>query len=47
MKSANEGSTISKDIKGKINLKETPVPRVVVEGHRAAQGRRLLQEGSR
>ena len=25
LKSANEGSTISKDIKGKVNLKETPV----------------------
>jgi hypothetical protein len=25
MKSANEGSTISRDIKGKINLKETPI----------------------
>jgi len=25
MKSVNEGSTVSKDIKGKINLKETPV----------------------
>jgi hypothetical protein len=25
LKSANEGSTVSKDIKGKINLKETPV----------------------
>ena len=25
MKSANEGSTISKDMKGKINLKETPI----------------------
>ena len=25
MKSANEGSTVSKDIKGKINLKETPI----------------------
>jgi len=25
MKSVNEGSTISKDIKGKINLKETPI----------------------
>jgi hypothetical protein len=25
LKSANEGSTVSKDIKGKVNLKETPV----------------------
>ncbi|PYM20541.1 MAG: hypothetical protein DMD78_21165 [Candidatus Rokuibacteriota bacterium] len=25
MKSANEGSTIAKDIKGKVNLKETPI----------------------
>ena len=45
MKSDNEGSTISRDIKGKVNLKETPILEWSWKVVDPAQGRRLVQEG--